>query len=81
MKKAVIAIIASLTFSYGSNGSGVFVNVGVSKGAIQGIQMDSIYYFNFHPVFQRTESRPSLTPGMNNHSTKSFQSLLASGCA
>ncbi len=70
MKKIVIAIIACLTISYGSNGSGVYVKTGVSKGAVQGIMMDSIYYFNFHSVFSTYRVAPLFDAGYEHSFNK-----------
>jgi hypothetical protein len=63
MKKIVVAIILSVVFSYGASGSGVFLKVGVSKGAIVGDGMDSIYFFNGHSAFSTYRVAPTFECG------------------
>jgi len=70
MKKVIIAIIASLTVSYAANGSGVYVNAGVSKGAIQGIEMDSVFAFDGYPVFSTYRVSPSFDIGYEHSFNK-----------
>jgi hypothetical protein len=63
MKKIIVAVIVSMTFAFGAKGSGVFVKIGVAKGGIKGAGMDSLFFFNHHPVESNTRVAPSIDIG------------------
>ncbi len=57
-KKIILLSVFFVSIACAASGSGVFVNVGVSRGAIKGDDMDSLYFFNGEPI----ESMPRVAP-------------------
>jgi hypothetical protein len=79
MKKIIVVIIVSMTFAFGSNGSGVFFKVGVTKGGIRGDGMDSLFLFNFHPVEANTRVAPSFDIGYEQSFSKVISASAGAG--